>query len=76
MTERLPTTFYSVPELAALWRCSEAYVYRQLRAGALRGFKAGVGWRVSEEARQTFEKSKEDEAQSRYRRASPPRLIH
>lgn len=75
MAERWPTTFYSAHELAELWRCSDAYVYRQLRSGALRGFKAGGGWRVSEESRLMFEKSKEEEAQSRYRRLPAPRLI-
>ena len=50
-------TVYSVKELAALWRCSESAVYDLLTNGKLQGFKIGHSWRVTDEARRTYEQT-------------------
>ena len=47
---------YTVRELAVCWNCSTDIVYDLLRSGKLAGFKLGKSWRISDEARQTFEK--------------------
>jgi excisionase family DNA binding protein len=50
-------TVYSVKELAALWRCSASAVYDLLTNGKLQGFKIGPSWRITDEARRTYEQT-------------------
>ncbi|NCC67714.1 MAG: hypothetical protein EOM14_05895 [Clostridia bacterium] len=49
--------YFTVSELAELWRCSDKFVYNRLRSGELEGIllSTSAGWRVSEEARKNFE---------------------
>lgn len=49
--------YYTVPELAARWRCSADVVYDLLRQGKLRGFKLGSSWRITDEARIQYEQT-------------------
>lgn len=37
---------YDVEELAALWKLSKQTIKVRLRAGELKGFKMGRGWRI------------------------------
>lgn len=47
----MSAAYYTIPELAELWKCSPNLIYTYLRTGKLAGFKLGVSWRVSDEAR-------------------------
>ena len=49
--------YYTIKELAALWRCSTDVIYDLLRSGKLHGFKIGGGWRISDEARREYEQT-------------------
>ena len=49
--------YYTVPELAARWRCSADVVYDLLRRGKLQGFKLGSSWRITDEARIQYEQT-------------------
>lgn len=49
--------YYTVPELAARWRCSSDVVYDLLRRGKLQGFKLGSSWRITDEARIQYEQT-------------------
>jgi excisionase family DNA binding protein len=46
---------YTVPELAAEWRCSPDVIYDLLRSARLSGFKVGGLWRITEEAKTKYE---------------------
>lgn len=60
--------YYTVPELAARWRCSTDVVYDLLRQGKLHGFKLGASWRISDGARIQYEQTPEREAPQPRRR--------
>ena len=49
--------YYTVPELAARWRCSADVVYDLPRRGKLQGFKLGSSWRITDEARIQYEQT-------------------
>lgn len=49
--------YFTVPELAARWRCSADVVYDLLRRGKLQGFKLGSSWRITDEARIQYEQT-------------------
>ena len=49
--------YFTVPELAARWRCSADVVYDLLRQGRLQGFKLGASWRITDEARIQYEQT-------------------
>jgi excisionase family DNA binding protein len=49
--------YYTIQELAELWRCSPDVIYDMLRTGKLHGFKLGREWRVSDESRRAYEQS-------------------
>jgi len=46
---------YTVPDVAKRWGVCTQAVYKLLRTGRLRGFKAGKEWRVTEEALREYE---------------------
>jgi excisionase family DNA binding protein len=46
--------FATVPELAALWRCTEQHVYKLIRRGALPAFRIGARVIISRSAAQNF----------------------
>lgn len=46
---------YTVPDVARRWGVCAQAVYKLLRTGQLRGFKAGKEWRVTEEALREYE---------------------
>ena len=48
---------FTVNELAEEWRCSPSAVYDLLTSGKLKGFKLGHSWRITEEAKRTFEQT-------------------
>lgn len=43
--------YYTIPDLAARWKCHEHLIYKYLRNGKLTGFKLGNEWRITDEAR-------------------------
>ena len=47
--------YYTVKELAALWRCPASAVYRLINTRRLHAFKVGVSWRIPEDARLAYE---------------------
>lgn len=64
-------TVYSVKELAALWRCSSSAIYDLLTNGKLQGFKIGHSWRITDEARRTYEQTPVTRAAPTIRSAKP-----
>lgn len=48
-------TYYTPETLAERWQCSRFTVYDLLRKGALRGFKLGRDWRITDDARIAYE---------------------
>lgn len=55
LINRSQTDYFTVAELAELWRCSSDMVYSLLKSGKLRGFKLGKDWRITDEARVEYE---------------------
>lgn len=57
MTERPDwgERYHTPQELAQMWGCCVAKIYRMLRAGELKGFKLGRDWRVREDDRLEYE---------------------
>lgn len=53
----MSSEYYTVPELAARWRCSTDVVYDLLRQGKLHGFKLGASWRITDDARIQYEQT-------------------
>ena len=53
----MSSEYYTVPELAARWRCSTDVVYDLLRQGKLHGFKLGASWRITDNARIQYEQT-------------------
>lgn len=53
----MSSEYYTVPELAARWRCSADVVYDLLRQGKLHGFKLGASWRITDDARIQYEQT-------------------
>lgn len=53
----MSSEYYTVPELAARWRCSTDVVYDLLRQGKLHGFKLGASWRITDDARIQYEQA-------------------
>ena len=46
---------FTVPDVARRWGISPGTVYRLLRSGKLKGFKAGRAWRVDNESLRQYE---------------------
>lgn len=59
MSERaeLADRNYTPQELAQVWGCCTAKIYRMLRSGALKGFKLGRDWRIREVDRREYEQA-------------------
>ena len=53
----MSSEYYTVPELAARWRCSTDVVYDLLRQGKLHGVKLGASWRITDDARIQYEQT-------------------
>lgn len=78
----------TVAEVSARWRCEKRLVLKQLRTGALPGFRAGGVWRIWESAVKNYEQvhtpvpnpvASAPGRQTKYRRASPAsnrRIVH
>ena len=49
------TKYYTVKELADLWRCPTSTIYTLINTRRLRAFKVGVSWRITDGARMEYE---------------------
>lgn len=50
-------SYYTIKELAELWRCSTDVIYDLVRTGKLPAFRVGREWRISDEARRQYEQT-------------------
>ena len=50
-----PSLYHTVGSLAELWGCPESAIYYLLRSKRLKGFKAGVAWKIPDRARYEYE---------------------
>ncbi len=60
--------YYTPESLATKWGCSKFTVYELLRKGALRGFKLGRDWRITDDARIAYEQDPTNSTASVYNR--------
>ena len=47
--------YYTVKELADLWRCPMSTIYKLINTNRLQAFKVGVSWRITDDARLAYE---------------------
>lgn len=59
--------YYTPETLAERWQCSKFTVYELLKKGALRGFKLGRDWRITDAARRAYEENPMNAVADTYR---------
>jgi putative molybdopterin biosynthesis protein len=64
-------SYYTIKELAELWRCSTDVIYDLVRNGKLPAFRVGREWRISDEARRQYEQTPAVTERAAPRRRAP-----